>query len=138
VGMDLTLYPAHRQSNENRLSEEWLQGSSPTDRHKPFVLGNTKLSFNQNYKLFEQIEGFGGGKDVVPAYHIPPGTTLYSYGDNGLEHHANTPYGDSLTFAWGKDMKKIVPCDDETCWNKAILTFIKSMPDDTVYILWWH
>jgi len=139
--MDLCIYPCQKGGGCNTFSAEWLRGVSDRAEYKPDILGYSRMDFHRNYSLFEQIEGFygtGGDGVVVPVYPLPPNSLLQMYNDEGLQRRDDDSCRKRLTFAWGKDMKKLKPSRNETPWNRGILAFIKELPDDALYILWWH
>jgi hypothetical protein len=102
---------------------------------KKAILNYTKLTFDQDYQIFEQISNFAGGNNsVIPTLPLPQEVTLYL---DGKDIRTN-PYGDELTVALAGDMQKIKWPENTHPFNNAIKAFIDSLPAETHIILYWE
>jgi len=133
MGMDLTLYPF---SCWDTYSRDWNEG-----KHVHF-LGFDRLNFSRQYHIFSQINEEVMGPNKLPAVCKPkplPTTVRFSnYEDEGLKERKTDPYGSPLTYVTAGELSKVKPRKETGDWNKAILTFISSLPAEMPVLLWWH
>lgn len=46
--------------------------------------------------------------------------------------------GNELAITWARELQSLEVPDDAHFKNKAIMAFIKALPDDMPFILWWY
>jgi hypothetical protein len=119
MGLDLTLCPIQYSD-----VKWWLAYDS--------------LRLCRDYRLFSHFGNIGRTevKPVVEPMPLPKQTLLEWYGDEGLERRSNDPYGTPLTYIFAREFCKI-KLDNLNPWNKAVIAFIQSLPEDTPVVLWW-
>jgi hypothetical protein len=97
-----------------------------------------RLSLCRDYYLFSRFSNIGRTevKPVTKPSPLRDNITLLWYNDDGLEKRRDDPYGTPLTYVEACEFNKI----DTVClnpWNRAVIEFIRSLPEDTPVVLWW-
>lgn len=107
-----------------------------------WALCYNRLAFDQDYRIFEQIEQFNypriSKNPILHPQPIPPNLTVWFYEDEGIDKTREDPYGTGLTFLYAKEMKKLEIPEDASPLNKAIKSFIDALPGDMPIILQWR
>lgn len=120
MGMDLTLLP--------------LKEGALSDTH---VLCYERLSFDRNYKIFDQIKSDKSDIGEIETQSIPPQMWIETYEDEGIQATRKDKYGTELTFVYAQQLKKLKMPKVASPKNKAIKAFIDALPDQTAIILFW-
>jgi hypothetical protein len=111
------------------------------------ILGTTVLRFDEDWRIFGQImdvseftyEDETWPTPVVTPSPLPNGISLGVYEEEGLEYHPTSPLNDErLCYLTTKEFRQINLPGDATPTNKAIFSFIREMPDDTKFVLYWE
>ena len=102
----------------------------------------TDLFLDRQYAFFQLFDDTGRVFDVRPickVNQLGPSEAIYKHTDTGEERTTQDPYGNSLTYVFAQDVKKIPGEVREklTEWNRAALAYIQELPDDTKIYLWW-
>ena len=102
-------------------------------------LGYTRLSFDRNYDLFANFDGFTrtDKKSKIVGQLIPRDVKVQIYKDEGCEEVTEDAYGSKLTYCLAGDFKKI-KIKRNGDWNKAIIKFLQTIPKETPIVLYWH
>jgi len=113
MGLDLRVYIDKYHGKMN----EWF-------------IGSESLSFHRDYGLFDIISNF-------PAQPITDEKIKFQeYNEDGIHVRNTDPYGEPLTFVRAEAFKEIDYVPNQ--WNNSILLFLKSLPSDTIVILYWE
>jgi hypothetical protein len=59
------------------------------------------------------------------------------YQDEGLTYTDVDRYGEPLTFTTSADLRGLRTPNDISPWNRAILAFLRSLPEDVRIVLYW-
>lgn len=112
------------------------------------VLERNSLSFGPDYSIFEQIgdvdgkpmrKDFDEGRIIVIPHLIPEKLKVQVYDEEvGLKEIHKDGYEKELTYAFASEMKKIKLPDATFDVNRAIMAYIKALPDETPIILHWE
>jgi len=122
MGLYLTLLPL---SGPERLTET-------------VVTCYDRLSFDQDYDIFNQLTDSRGGKPTIKAHPLPPHKCIEIHGCDGIKLISDDGYGAELTFVYAQQIKGLIVGDNASSKNKAIKAFIDALRDDTPIILLWH
>lgn len=114
MGLDLTLCPSQY----------------PMAPGADWFLAYSRLKLDRQYALFDQIR-------ALEAQPLPPAWTFDWYGDAGIQHRTEDPYGCPLTALQAGQFHRMAPAGLSP-WNRAVLTFLCAVPPDTPVVLWWH
>lgn len=127
MGMDLALIP---------FGPFWRDGGLSGARVD--IISSTRLDTWREYEFYAQItEEMGelGDKPVCDPQPLPKNVILHVYEDEGLKELDEDPYGEKLTYVTAGELAKTKP---KTPWNKSVIAFISTLPEDMPVILWWH
>lgn len=133
MGIGLRLYP--------------LRG--PSEMGESEVLCVDSLTFEADYRVFAQLcdasKEIAGefkealeGRELIRTFPIPPQMWVLFYEDEGSSRTREDQYDQELTFAYARDLKKLVVPPDSSAKNKAIKAFIEALPEDAPIILMWR
>lgn len=50
----------------------------------------------------------------------------------------SNPYGERITYLFPKDFKNMFLPKGYHKWDKAVLSFVRKLPEDTPILLFWH
>ena len=93
--------------------------------------GYDRLEFDRNYDLFNTIKG------LCPE-PMPEGMTLEFYHAYGLRLDEKDSRGDRITRLRAAAFDKLPDHLIMNSWNRAIITFLQSLPGNLWVYLWWH
>ena len=120
MGLDLTLLPFYSEDMEIPFSHDVIQ-------------------LSRNYELFDIINAVEKqfGRDV------PENFTSYVSRDDKYEdiHYgitATTSYGDSLKYVKAKDLWKVMGFENLSWRNKAVIAYLRELPENLNIALYWH
>lgn len=68
---------------------------------------------------------------------LPTGLKVGHYEDDGLKFDEKDRYGQPLTFTNSELLGQLPAIDEISEWNRAILTFLLSLPTTTKIVLYW-
>ena len=89
---------------------------------------------------------FFGGKyeeahpKLIEDKPIPKNVQVDLYTDNGCKNTKTNPYGENLTYFYAKDVRRF-PKEFSfkiSEWNKAIISFLRQLSEDTIIVLEWR
>ena len=122
MGLNLTLLP--------------LQG--PEELQKTRVLCRNRLSFDKDYEVFLQLNGFDGKiKPTVKVHPIPPSLWVQTYEEEGIRERRTDKLGVEITFVYAEQLKGL-DTSNSSPLNKAINAFIWMLPNNTPILLLWE
>jgi hypothetical protein len=121
MGLNLTLLP--------------LQ--NPRELVEVSVSTYNRLRFDRDYSLFGQIININKSKPIIKPLAIPPQLWVEIYEDEGLNRTRTNNYDNGLTFVYAYELKKLKLSKNVSAINRAIMAFVRKLPDDTPIILWW-
>jgi len=122
MGLNLTLLP--------------LQG--PKDLQRTKVLCRNRLSFDTDYEVFLQINGFDGKtKPTIKVNPIPAALWVETYEEEGIRKRRTDKLGAEITFVYAEDLKGLHTFNSSPL-NKAINAFVWMLPNDTPILLLWE
>lgn len=113
------------------------------DFRRGVILGNNRLVLETEFKIFRQIRdltSFGDEElslERITPKPLPANHRLAVYEDEGLQKTFNDSYDDRLTYLQAGEFAKITLFDDTSIINKAIISFLITLPKDTMIILYW-
>lgn len=105
-----------------------------------------RIEFDQDYRIFGQLHDLSEYRDSDPkipqkpnikAKPIPLDLWINYYEDEGLNKTREDKWGDELTFVFAEQLKHL-NVRGASAKNKAIKAFIKLLPNDIPFILYWH
>jgi hypothetical protein len=134
MGMDLAIYPFdYFWPTLGR--QKWAEQENIT------WITSTRLDTVRDYRFYAQIskEVMGdkeGVKAVCEPKPLPKFVRVMVYQDEGLKERKTDPYGSKLTYVTAGELGKVEPLKGS--WNESVITFIRTFPEDTPVILWWH
>jgi len=96
-----------------------------------WFLAYDRLGLRQDYSLFAAI------KEQCKPKPIPEDMGILWYENGGLKETTVDAYGKPLTYLTAGELGKVI-LPNTSDWNKAIFDFIKTLPPETMIILWWH
>ena len=98
------------------------------------MLPTATLRFDRDATLFQQL---AAGATPCLVRPLPDGLRVGSYEDEGLRYVDADRYDNRLTYTTAADLRQLVVPDDVAPWNRAILTFLLTLPSDTRIVLYW-
>ena len=116
MGLDLVALASHFR--------EWRGEMLPT----------ATLRFDRDAALFAQL-----AREATPSLvdRLPDGLTVGIHEDAGLRYTAVDRYEQPLTCTTPQDLRQLVIPPDTAGWNRAILSFLTALPDNTRIVLYW-
>ena len=111
---------------------------SPEDLTRTKVLCRNRLSFDTDYEVFLQLNGFDGKtKQTIKVQPIPVSLWVESYEDEGVRERRTDKLGREITFVYAGELKTL-NVSSSTSLNKAIVAFIQCLPDNTPILVLWE
>jgi len=118
-------------------------------RHeREFVAGETvysydNLNFDRDYTVFGQIADPNGEPIVseqgvpivVRTLPLPRGLKLRTFDGERARTTNKNPYGNEMVYALAKDMRKIKLPRNASQRNRAIMAYIRNLPEETPVVL---
>ncbi len=101
------------------------------------VLTYNRLEFDRDYDIFGQIIELDDSEPTIKPLAIPPQMWIQTYENEGIKRTRTDKYGTELTFVYAEELKKLNLPEYVSARNRAIKSFIDSLPNDTPIILWW-
>lgn len=98
-----------------------------------------RLNFQDDSEFFDQITrryDCTRKPAVITRHPIPNGSKIVIYEEEGIVETCGDMYGDELTFVYAKELKAL-KVSDTTEWNRAVMAFVRALPDDTIIFLMW-
>ena len=116
MGLDLTVMTSHFRDRRGEM------------------LPTAALRFDRDERLFAQLAA-----DATPClvHRLPDGLTVGIHEDAGLRYSAVDRYEQPLTFSTPAELRRLVIPDGTAAWNRAIVSFLAALPDDTRVVLYW-
>jgi hypothetical protein len=92
------------------------------------------LRFERDVGLFARLT-----RDSVPCFvrPLPNGLKTGYYEDQGLMFTDVDRYGQPLTFTTPGDLRDLEPPEEISPWNRAVLSFLLTLPGDARVVLFW-
>jgi hypothetical protein len=98
------------------------------------VVPTASIRFDRDPRLLGQLS-----LEARPCLvrQLPDGLKAGHYDDEGLKFYAVDRYGRPLTFTTPSDLQNLHAPDDLSPWNRAVLSFLLTLPPDTRLVLYW-
>jgi hypothetical protein len=99
-----------------------------------------RLELVRDYDLFQLIGETGRSplKTMIKPKPVPSNWKVELYGESGLYEVTADAYGDSLTYTIAGQLASLPIPDNTYDWNKSVWAFLRTLPESTIVILWWH
>jgi hypothetical protein len=97
------------------------------------------LQLERDYELFSQFTEIGRGYPPphIPTEPLPAGLRVWTYQDEGAEEQDTDAYDERLTFTRGLHLRALRLPEDATPWNRAVVAFLREVPEAVPVVLWW-
>lgn len=86
------------------------------------------LTFDKDHKLFERIQS-------LPSWELKPDQDFIYYHGRGIDDSKTDDYNDPLRYVEAGSFADIY---SDSYWNRAVLTFLRSLPPKMPIVLYWH
>jgi hypothetical protein len=122
MGLNLTLLPL------------W----GPEDLNRTNVLCRNRLSFDTDYEVFLQLNGFDGKtKPTIKVNPIPAALWIETYEEEGIRKRRTDKLGEEITFVYAEQLKTL-NVSNSSPLNKAIVAFLQHLPNNTPILILWE
>jgi hypothetical protein len=91
----------------------------------------TVLELRRDYRVFDLVRS-------VKCHLVGPLKKVFVPGDRECPACTEDAYGSPLTFAMAGDLASVNLPDDAAYWTQAAWAYLRSLPMDTVVVLWWN
>ncbi len=124
--------PAREEVNDMGIDLKAM--ASYFREHRSEMLPTATVRFDRDPRLFSKLSRHVAPCLVQP---LPPDLKVGCYEDNGLSYKQVDQYGAPLTFTTPAALARLVPPDEMSPWNAAVLAFLTALPDNTRIVLYW-
>ena len=107
----------------------------------------TSLLFTRDYRIFGQFSHFPDSLDQecvverpssIQVMSLPKGLKLVSVNEDGRRTGRKDGCGYEIVFVQAEQLKSLIIPEDTSPTNKAIIAYIRELPDDTIVIMEWQ
>jgi hypothetical protein len=91
-----------------------------------------------DHRFFCQFLGEGETKPVIVPQPVPPDFSLLTYGEDGPRWAKTDERGDPFTMLTAGELKRLKMPADSSHDNLAFMAYVNALPDDGIFVLWWH